>query len=150
MVRSNRNRDGRNENMRTKRWIRFAVVGAALVAVAPAWSAEKVMATQTAKDVVVTLKSESGTWSQGKNAFAIEFASAKDKQPLDVGKVTLSTSMAMPGMAPMIAGAAVTADKTPGRYLGTIDFPDRGARQVTVSWDGPAGKGSTKFSVPVR
>ena len=50
----------------------------------------------------------------------------------------------------MIAGATVSPDKTPGRYLGTIEFPDSGARQVTVSWDGPAGKGSTKFSVPVR
>ena len=58
--------------------------------------------------------------------------------------------MAMPGMAPMITGATVSPDKTPGRYLGTIEFPDSGARQVTVSWDGPAGKGSTKFSVSVR
>ena len=71
-------------------------------------------------------------------------------QPLDVGKVTLSTSMAMPGMAPMVAGATLSADKAPGRYLGMIDFPDGGTRQVTVTWDGPAGKGSTRFSVPVR
>ena len=136
--------------MRTKRWIRAVVLSSALVAVPLAWSAEKVIATQTAKDVVVTLKSESGAWGPGKNAFVIEFTSAKDKQPLDVGKVTLSTSMAMPGMAPMITGATVTADKTPGRYLGTVEFPDRGTRQVTVNWDGPAGKGLTKFSVPVR
>jgi len=66
-----------------------------------------------------------------------------------VGKVSLSTSMAMPGMAPMLAGATLTPDG-PGRYRGTIEFADRGARQVTVTWDGPAGKGSTKFSVPVR
>ena len=39
---------------------------------------------------------------------------------------------------------------TEGRYEGTITFPDAGERQVTVAWDGPAGKGSTKFSVPVR
>jgi hypothetical protein len=55
----------------------------------------------------------------------------------------------MPGMAPMIAGATLAPDG-PGRYKGTISFPDSGARQVTVSWDGPAGKGSTRFSVPVR
>ena len=47
-------------------------------------------------------------------------------------------------------GPTVSPDKTPGRYLGTIAFPDSGARQVTVSWDGPVGKGSTKFSVSVR
>jgi hypothetical protein len=114
------------------------------------WSAEKVIQTQKTKDVVITLKSEAGQWKQGKNTFALEFTSAKDQQPVDAGKVSLSTSMVMTGMAPMIAGATLTPDKTPGRYLGTIEFPDTGARQVTVSWEGPAGKGSSKFSVPVR
>ena len=114
------------------------------------WAAEKAFATQKVKDVVVTLKSEAGQWKQGKNDFALEFTSTNDKQPVDVGKVTLNTSMTMSGMAPMIAGATVKPDKTPGRYLGTIEFPDTGARQVTVAWDGPAGKSSTKFSVPVR
>jgi hypothetical protein len=104
---------------------------------------------QKTKDTVITLKSASGQWSPGNNAFAIEFASPAG-QPLDVGKVTLSASMGMPGMAPMVTGAAVSPDKTPGRFLGTINFPDSGTRQVTVAWDGPAGKGSTRFSVPVR
>ncbi|PYN87607.1 MAG: hypothetical protein DMD87_13010 [Candidatus Rokuibacteriota bacterium] len=106
--------------------------------------------TQKTKDVVVTLASESGQWKQGKNDFVLEITSAKDKQPVEAGKVTLNTSMTMTGMAPMIAGATLTPDKTPGRYNGTIAFPDNGARQVTVTWDGPAGKGSTKFSVSVR
>jgi YtkA-like len=114
------------------------------------WSAEKVIQTQKTKDVVITLTNESGQWKLGKNSFVLEFTSAKDKQPVDAGKVNLSTSMAMTGMAPMIAGATLSPDKTPGRYLGAIEFPDPGTRQVTVTWDGPAGKGSTKFSVPVR
>lgn len=106
--------------------------------------------TQKTKDAVVTLMSESGQWAAGKNAFVLELKSAKDSQPLDAGKVALSTSMSMPGMAPMIAGATLTPDKTPGRYTGIISFPDSGTRQVAVTWDGPAGTGSTKFSVPVR
>jgi YtkA-like protein len=106
--------------------------------------------TQKTKDVVVRLRSESGQWKQGKNAFVLELVSANDNTPVDAGKVTLSTSMAMPGMAPMIAGAKLTPDQTRGRYVGTIEFSDRGTREVTVRWDGPAGKGSTKFSVPVR
>ncbi len=115
-----------------------------------AWSAElKVMQTQKTKDAVVTLKSEIGQWKPGKNTFVLEFTSPSG-QPLDGGKVTLSTSMAMPGMTPMVAGATVSPDKAPGRYLGTVDFPDTGTRQVTVTWDGPAGKGSARFSVPVR
>ena len=105
--------------------------------------------TQKTKDVAVTLQNESGQWKQGKNEFVLEFTSAQDKKPVDVGKVSLNTSMAMPGMAPMVTGATL-APEAPGRYHGTIEFSDRGARQVTVTWDGPAGKGSTKFSVPVR
>ncbi len=116
-----------------------------------AWSADqKVIQTQKTKDLLITLKSESGQWSKGKNAFVLEFTSVKDKQPVDAGKVSLDTSMTMSGMAPMIAGATLSPDKTPGRYLGTIEFPDTGTRQVTVSWEGPAGKGSARFSVPVR
>ena len=116
-----------------------------------AWSADmKVIQTQKTKEVVITLLSDSGQWKQGKNNFVLELTSAKDKQPMDPGKVSLSTSMTMTGMAPMIAGATLTPDKAPGRYLGTIEFPDGGTRQVTVSWEGPAGKGSARFSVPVR
>jgi len=125
-----------------------ALVGAGLDTTALA-AELKTMQTQKTKDAVVALKSETGQWKPGKNAFVLEFTSPSG-QPLDAGKVTLSTSMAMPGMAPMVTGATLSPDKAPGRYLGTIDFPDSGTRQVTVSWDGPAGKGSTKFSVSVR
>jgi multidrug efflux pump subunit AcrA (membrane-fusion protein) len=116
-----------------------------------ALSAElKTIKTQKTKDVVITLLNESGRLSAGKNSFVLEFTSPATRQPLDAGNVTLDAGMTMPGMAPMAAGATLTPDRTPGRYLGTITFPDRGTRQVTVTWDGPAGKGSTRFSVPVR
>src|SRR5437763_15467886 len=85
------------------------VLGGALAS----WAAEKTLATQKTKDVVVTLKSETGQWKQGKNGFALEFASAKAKQPVDVGKVTLNTSMTMSGIAQMIAGATLQPDKPP-------------------------------------
>ena len=104
---------------------------------------------QKMKDVTVTLQNESGQWKEGKNSFVLEFTAAQDKKPVDVGKVSLSTSMGMPGMAPMVAGATLTPDG-PGRYRGTIEFPDRGTRQVTVTWDSPEGKRSTRFSVPIR
>jgi YtkA-like protein len=136
------------------RLIVAAMLGVVLLTgglVGAAWSADmKVIQTQKTKDVVITLMSDSGQWKPGKNSFVLEFTSAKDKQPVDAGKVTLNTSMTMTGMAPMIAGATLNPDKVSGRYLGSIDFADAGTRQVTVSWDGPAGKGSTRFSVPVR
>ena len=116
-----------------------------------AWSAElKTIQTRKVKDVVMTLLSESGQWNQGKNGFVLEFTSDTTKQPVDIGKVTLNTNTSMPGMAPMVDDAALSPDKAPGRYLGTITFPDSGTRQVSTTWDGPAGKGSTRFSVPVR
>jgi len=137
-----------------KRVIMGVVLGVVLLAGLPlrtVWGADlKVIQTHKTKDMVVTLLSESGQWTQGKNTFVLEFTSASTKQPMDVGKVTLSTSMAMPGMAPMLVGATLSPDKTPGRYLGTVNFQDSGARQVTVAWDGPAGKGSTQLSAPVR
>ena len=107
----------------------------------------KPIKSQKAKDITVNLLSESGQWTSGKNSFVLELA--KDGKPVDAGKVTVSTSMAMPGMAPMVTGATLEPEG-PGRYRGTIDFPDRGERQVTVAWDGSAGKGSTRFAVPVR
>jgi YtkA-like len=129
-----------------KRLCMSVVIGLLLVTgglLGPAWGAElKVIQTQKTKDVVMTLLNESGQWTQGKNSFVLAFTSANTQEPVDVGKVTLNTSMSMPGMSPMVAGA--------GRYQGTISFPDSGARQVTVTWDGPASKGSTRFSVPVR
>lgn len=110
----------------------------------------KTIHTQRTKDVVITLSNEAGQFTKGKNSFVLEFTSPTTKQPVGAGTVKVDTSMTMPGMSPMLAGAAVTPDTTPGRYRATIEFADSGTRQVTVTWDGPAGKGSTRFSVPVR
>jgi hypothetical protein len=129
----------------------FGVLLAVNGLVNAAWAAElKPIATQKTKDLVITLMSDSGQWTQGKNTFVLEFTAAGNKQPVDVGTVTLNTVMPMPGMTPMVAGATLEPEQGPGRYAGTISFPDSGARQVTVTWDGPAGKGSTLLSVPVR
>jgi hypothetical protein len=133
----------------TWRSLAVLVVLAAWLA-GPAAAAElKPIKAQKAKDLNVRLLSESGQWKPGKNSFVLEFTSVKGDKPVDVGKVSLNTAMPMPGMAPMLAGATLEPDG-PGRYRGTISFPDNGDRQVTVAWDGPAGKGSTKFTVPVR
>jgi len=133
------------------RWIVILVLAAFVLGGVTSWAADlKPIHTQKTKDVVITLLNESGQWTKGKNSFVLEITFAKDKQPVDAGKVTLNTAMTMSGMTPMIAGATLSPDKAPGRYLGTIEFQDTGTRQVTVTWDGPTGRGSAKFSVPVR
>ena len=129
--------------------VSLAVIMLCLFAIGAAGAELKPIHTQKTKDAVITLTSESGQWKPGNNAFVLAFTSPTG-QPLDVGTVSLNTAMPMPGMAPMIAGATLRPDKAPGRYAGTINFADAGTRQVTVTWDGPAGKGSARFSVPVR
>src|SRR5258705_9061789 len=102
------------------------------LALAPVLAADlKPIKSHKAKDVTVTVASESGQWTQGKNTFVVDFTGA-DKKPVDAGKVTLNTSMPMPGMAPMVAGATLEPDG-PGHYRRSINFPDRGDRQVTVT-----------------
>jgi YtkA-like protein len=108
----------------------------------------KPIKTQRAKDVTVTLLNESGRWKVGRNDFVLEFTSP-DKKPIEASNATVSTSMPMPGMAPMTAGAKLEPDG-PGRYRGTISFPDAGERQVTVRWESATGRSSTRFNVPVR
>src|SRR3989454_12152167 len=72
----------------------------------------KPIRTQKVKDVVVTLESESGQWKPAKNDFVLTFTSAQDKKPVHAGEVSLHTSMATPGMAPMVAGATLTDRKS--------------------------------------
>jgi hypothetical protein len=123
-------------------------VGLLAASVAAVAADLKPIKTQRAKDVTVTLLNESGRWKVGRNDFVLEFTSP-DKKPVEASKATVGTSMPMPGMAPMIAGAKLEPDG-PGRYRGTISFPDAGERQVTVSWESTTGRSSTRFNVPVR
>ena len=52
------------------------------------WAADlKAIQTQKTKEVVVTLLSESGQLTQGKNSFVLEIKSAATNQPVDAGKV---------------------------------------------------------------
>src|SRR5919201_5226929 len=94
-----------------KPWIITAWFGVPLAVnglMSCAWGAElKPIATQKTKDLVITLLSDSGQWTQGKNTFVLAFTSVTTQQPVDVGTVALNTSMPMPGMAPILAGAVL-------------------------------------------
>ena len=68
----------------------------------------------------------------------------------DVGTVTATATMPMPGMGPMLGTIAVAPSATPGRYTVTTDLWMSGGWQIAVNWDGPAGKGSARFQQPVR
>lgn len=116
---------------------------------APATTATKEITSQRAGDLTLFLQSESGELAQGQNRFVVAFRSA-DNQPVDPGKVTIGASMAMPGMAPMVAEMELKPSGTPGAFEASGDFKMSGAYVFEVRWDGPAGKGSSSFTTSVR
>ncbi|MGH9661325.1 MAG: FixH family protein [Bryobacteraceae bacterium] len=113
-------------------------------------SPTKPIASQRAGDLVVSLQSQSGELVQGQNRFVIAFRSATNNQPVDVGKVSVGSSMAMPGMAPMVAPIELQPAGETGTYALTGDFSMSGAWKFEVRWEGPGGQGTTSFSTNVR
>jgi hypothetical protein len=91
----------------------------------------------------------SGELRQGGNEFVIEFRSAATNERVDVGAVRLGGSMAMPGMA-MTSPTSVAPAGAPGVYVATAQFAMAGSWQMTLEWDGPAGRGSATFEGNVQ
>jgi hypothetical protein len=112
--------------------------------------ATKEIESHTAGDVVISLSNEKGELAQGQNTLVIAFRSASKSQPIDAGKVTLESSMAMPGMAPMTAPIEIESAGQTGEYNVKGDFGMSGSWRFEVRWDGPAGQGSTSFNSNVR
>jgi hypothetical protein len=110
----------------------------------------KEIQTQRTKDLAIVLLSEKGELSMGQNRFIIAFRSAADSKPVDVGTVTVGSSMAMPGMAPMTAPIELEPAGTTGQYAAKGDFAMSGAWKFEVRWNGPAGSGTTSFNTNVR
>lgn len=110
----------------------------------------KEIQTQRTKDLVIALLNEKGELVMGQNRFIIAFRSASNNQPIDVGTVTVGSSMAMPGMAPMTAPIELEPAGTAGQYTAKSDFAMSGAWKFEVRWDGPAGRGTASFNTNVR
>ncbi len=113
-------------------------------------AATREIESHTAGDVVISLQSESGELTQGQDKFVLAFKSASSGEPVDAGSVMLSSSMTMPGMAPMVASIELEKTTETGRYAVNGEFGMSGAWKFEVRWDGPAGQGSTSFSTNVR
>ena len=113
-------------------------------------AATKEIQTERTKDLAISLMSEKGELTMGQNRFIVAFRSASTNQPVDVGTVTVGSSMAMPGMAPMTAPIELEPAGTKGQYAAKGDFAMSGAWKFEVRWDGPAGKGSASFNTNVR
>lgn len=139
-------------------WKLVVLVIAAVVTVAcgtnkpaeePAAQVGKQISVQKSGDLTIALRNESGELKMGQNRFVVSFRSASG-QPVDAGRVTVSSSMAMPGMAPMVAPIELQPTGQAGSYSLTGDFAMSGAWKFEIRWDGPAGQGTTSFSTNVR
>jgi hypothetical protein len=102
----------------------------------------------TSGDIDIVLLSEDGMLNQGKDAFVIEFRDAGGSL-VDVGTVTTSANMSMPGMT-MPGDVQVERADAPGRYRVNADFRMAGAWLMKVDWNGPAGQGSVSFDGTVQ
>jgi hypothetical protein len=106
----------------------------------PASLKEIARASSGAIDVVVL--AAGNAIQNDKDTFTIEFRSQSSGQPVDVGDVIVSATMAMAGMAPMIGKVDVSKTSTPGRYTVTSALGMAGSWRLNVEWNGPQGAGS--------
>jgi Cu(I)/Ag(I) efflux system membrane protein CusA/SilA len=108
-----------------------------------------VLQTVRAGDLDITLSNPSGELRTGANAFRVEFRSARTNSLVDVGTVTLNAAMTMPGMA-MTGDTKVMPSAQRGVYDVAGNFGMSGAWQMTLEWNGPAGRGSANFNGSVQ
>jgi len=108
-----------------------------------------VVQTVRSGDLAITLSNPSGGLRQGSNNFRIEFRSARTNTPVNVGDVRLNAAMTMPGMS-MAGTTTVTPGDRPGVYEARGDFAMSGSWDMTLEWNGPAGRGSAAFKGSVQ
>jgi len=135
--------------MNWKRYGALSLAGLLLGACGSTPGPAKEITSQRTNDLIVSLVNETGGLMQGPNRFVITFRSAATGQPLDAGKVSVSSTMPMPGM-PMSAGIELSPAGETGKYLAKGDFAMSGGWNFEVRWDGPAGAGTALLSTNVR
>ena len=108
-----------------------------------------VLQTVRSGDLAITLSNPAGELRQGANNFRIEFRSARTNARVNVGDVRLNAAMAMAGMT-MPGTTSVTPGGRPGVYEAKGDFAMSGSWDMTLEWDGPAGRGSAAFKGSVQ
>ncbi|HSE20175.1 MAG TPA: FixH family protein [Pyrinomonadaceae bacterium] len=112
--------------------------------------AAKVIKSAPIGNLTVTLSSDSGQLKHGGADFFITFKDSSGK-PVEVGAAALRFHMPqMASMAEMNEAATLTTTDTPGVYRAKVNIEVAGEWQAQVSYEGPAGKGQTSFSVTAQ
>ncbi|HET9468051.1 MAG TPA: CusA/CzcA family heavy metal efflux RND transporter [Vicinamibacterales bacterium] len=146
------------------RWRIAAAAGVAVAIVAGGWmlwnnaagtnrapetSPADIVRTIRAGDIDVVVRAPNAVLRQGRNTIAIDFRSVSSGELVDAGTVRASGNMSMPGMV-MSSDIELRRSRTPGRYTGSASFGMAGTWQMSLEWDGPAGRGSTSFEGKVQ
>src|SRR5712691_4035629 len=101
-------------------------------------------------NLTVTLSSSSGQIKHGDDEFFVTFKDSSGK-PVDVGAAALTFHMPqMASMPVMNDPATLATTDTPGVYSARANIETAGEWQTQVSYEGPAGKGQTSFSVTAQ
>lgn len=110
----------------------------------------KVIKSAPVGNLTVTLSSSSGQIKHGGDEFFVTFKDSSGK-PVDVGAAALTFHMPQMGsMAQMNDRATLTTTDAPGVYRAKAEIEVAGEWQAQVSFEGPAGKGQTSFSVTAQ
>ena len=110
----------------------------------------KVIKSAPIGNLTVTLSSSSGQLKHGSDEFFITFKDSSGKL-VDVGAAALTFHMPqMASMPAMNDSATLTTMDTPGVYRAKANIETAGEWQAQVSFEGPAGKGQTSFSVTAQ
>jgi hypothetical protein len=110
----------------------------------------KVIKAAPVENLTATLSNETGVLKHGNQELMLSLTDASGKT-VDVGAVSLNFHMPQMGsMAAMNDSVTFTTTNTPGVYRGKVNLESGGEWQAQLSYEGPAGKGKTTFSVTAQ
>ena len=100
-------------------------------------------------NIDVVILAPSNALKATRNYCAVEFRSAANQQLVDVGSMTVHTSMTMEG-APMEGFVTEPKAVEPGRYTVEMVLAMSGNWTIAIAWMGPAGSGEVRFPAAVQ
>ena len=126
------------------------VLAAACTSTSVGDSGKVIKSAPVGNNLTVTLSSEDGVLRSGDNEFFVSFKDASGN-PVDVGAVGLNFYMpAMGTMAEMNNVASFVSTGSSGVYEGKAKLEAAGDWQAQISYEGPAGKGKSSFTVTAQ
>ena len=99
-------------------------------------------------DLTIKLMAPAGQLQKGDNNVLIEFSNS-DGQLVDVGDVSFTIDMNMPGMM-MQGGGPAQKTETTGQYRANVKADMSGDWNAKISFDGPQGQRQQTFPVTVK